>query len=180
MFGFWKRAPKTSDEPPAEEGDATGQRANRLWHEGSKLLEKRKIGPAIDAMRQALEVEPSRLEGRLNLGAALYLAKEYEEALGHLKYVLAFDPQNSMALLNLAACYDALDRMDESIETLEKLVADRPSWKDAHYNLAVAYFKQKLYDKAATALRAELQINPGHEAARTLLNKIHLMPNRKN
>ena len=32
---------------------------------------------------------------------------------------------------------------------------------------------------AAAALRAELQINPGHEAARTLLNKIHLMPNRK-
>jgi tetratricopeptide (TPR) repeat protein len=180
MFSFWKRQPESNDERGAGDGEAKGQRADRLWHEGSRFLEKRKVGPAIDVMRQALEVEPSRLEGRLNLGAALYLAKEYDEALGHLTYALAFDPQNSMALLNLAACYDALDRMDESIATLEKLVADRPSWKDAHYNLAVAYFKQKLYDQAATALRAELQLNPGHEAARTLLNKIHLMPNRKN
>jgi tetratricopeptide (TPR) repeat protein len=113
------------------------------------------------------------------MGAALYLTGQYDEAVTHLKYVLAFDPQNTPALLNLAASYDALGRMDESIETLEKLVADRPQWGDAHYNLAIAYFKRELYDKAMEALKAELQLNPHHEAARTLLNKIYLMPTRK-
>jgi tetratricopeptide (TPR) repeat protein len=160
--------------------DSKTMRADLLWKRGSRLLERRKFDQAIEAMREAFELEPSRLEGRLNLGAALYLTRQYEEAVTHLRYVLAFDPKNAMALLNLAASYDALGRMDESIAVLEGLVADRPQWKDAHYNLAVAYFKHQLYDKAEGALRAELKINPKHEAARTLLNKIHLMlPSQK-
>jgi tetratricopeptide (TPR) repeat protein len=174
MFGFWKRQSEAEDETSSK-----AERADELWQQGSALLERRKVAAAIDVMREAMKVEPSRMDGRLNLGAALFLAGQHEEAVGHLKYVLAFDSQNSMALLNLAACYDALGRMDESIATLEQLVAERPGWKDAHYNLAVAYFKQKQYDKAADALRAELKLNPQNEAARSLLNKIHLMPNRK-
>src|SRR5688572_5371991 len=106
-------------------------RADLLWKNGSRLLERRKYEKAIEAMRDALELEPSRLEGRLNLGAALYLTGQHQEAVGHLKYVLGLDPQNTVALLNLAACYDALDMMDESIAVLERLVSDRPGWRDA-------------------------------------------------
>lgn len=146
-----------------------------LWKQGGKYLARKRYSRAIEAMRQAYELEPSRLEGRLNLGAALYLTGQFDEAITHFKYVLAFDPQNTMALLNLAACQDGVGDLEASIATLEKLVEERPQWKDAHYNLAVAYFKRELYDKAADALRAELKLNPEHDLARTLLNKIHLM-----
>ena len=135
---FWKK--KT---PPAATSDEGVQRAAELWKQGAQLLEKRKIGPAIEAMEAAMELEPSRLEGRLNLGAAFYLANRPAEAVPHLKYVLAFEEQNSMALLNLAACYDALGQIDDSIDVLETLVSARPTWKDAHYNLGVAYYKTK-------------------------------------
>jgi tetratricopeptide (TPR) repeat protein len=182
MFDWLKRNPNPSGEA-AENGrkttPATAVRADMLWRQGSKLLERRKTERAVSVMRQAFELEPSRLDGRLNLGAALFLTGQLEEAVTHLKYVLAFEPQNTMALLNLAACHDGLGNMDESIAALEKLVADRPQWKDAHYNLAVAYYKQRQYEKALDALKAELQLNPNHEAARTLLNRISLYtPNR--
>jgi tetratricopeptide (TPR) repeat protein len=84
-----------------------------------------------------------------------------------------------MALLNLAACYDGMGQIDDSITTLERLIADRPQWKDAHYNLALAYCKRESFDEAENALRAELRLNPGHEAARTLLNQIYLRPSHK-
>ncbi len=142
-------------------------------------MERKRYERAAEIMREAQELEPSRLEGRLNLGAALYMSGKAEEAITHLRYVLAFDEQNTSALLNLAACYDAVGQNDEAIKTLEKLVSDRPNWKDAHYNLAVAYYKQELYQKAMDALKAELRLNPQHEAARTLLNKIYLLPPRK-
>ena len=67
---FWKK--KT---PPAATSDEGVQRAAELWKQGAQLLEKRKVGPAIEAMEAAMELEPSRLEGRLNLGAALYLCQ---------------------------------------------------------------------------------------------------------
>jgi tetratricopeptide (TPR) repeat protein len=178
MFDWLKRKMEADGEPEESSrmaSPATAARADLLWRQGSKLLERRKFDRAIEVMRQAFEIEPSRLDGRLNLGAALYLVGQLEEAVTHLKYVLAFEPQNTMALLNLAACYDGLDNMEGSIATLEKLVADRPQWKDAHYNLAVAYYKQKRYPQAIDALKIELQLNPQHEAARTLLDKIALI-----
>lgn len=174
MLPFFKRKGGTESSETAK-----SVRAELLWKQGSRMLERKKFGRAIESMREAMELEPSRLEGRLNLGAALCLTKQYEEAITHLKYVLGLEPQNTMALLNLAACYDGLGRIDDSIATLEKLVSDRPQWKDAHYNLAVAYCKRQLYDKAEAELKAELQLNPRHEAARTLLNQIYLMPPRK-
>jgi tetratricopeptide (TPR) repeat protein len=172
MFDWLK--PGKSEDSEAPERNATpanAVRADLLWRQGSRQLEKRRLPQAIEAMRQAMELEPSRLDGRLNLGAALYLNGELEEAISHLKYVLAFEPQNTMALLNLSACYDGLGQVDNSIATLEKLIAARPEWKDAHYNLAVAYYKQKKYQSAIRALKSELQINPQNEAARALLKK---------
>jgi tetratricopeptide (TPR) repeat protein len=162
--------------PREEPGANKAARAALLWKQGAKLMAKRKYPQAVASLREAFELEPSRLEGRLNFGAALYMAHHYDEALTHLNYVLAFEPQNAMALLNLAACLDAMGRLDESITTLERLVADRPTWRDAHYNLAVAYYKNRRYEEAETALKTELKINPQHEAARTLLNKVYLMP----
>lgn len=152
--------------------------ADTLWLEGSRLLERRQINPAIATMNRAMKLEPSRLEGRLNLGAALFLAKRYGEAVPHLQYVLAFEPQNAVALLNLAACQDALGKAEESIAALEQLVRERPGWKDAHYNLGVALFKRKSYDEAIQALRAEIKLNPEHPHARDLLDKINLLPSR--
>lgn len=176
MFDWFKRRRDTDNSVSEEQGSLpeSSERADLLWQQGSRLLERRKLARAIESMRQAMELEPSRLDGRLNLGAALYLSGELEEAISHLKYVLALEPQNTMALLNLAACYDGLGDLDASIATLEKIVDDRPQWKDAHYNLAVAYYKKKRFQSAVRALKAELKLNPDHEAARTLLHKVSL------
>lgn len=151
-------------------------RAELLWKQGNRYLARDRFDRAIASYEEAMTLEPSRLEGRLNYGAALYLAKRPEDALPHLQYVLALEPQNTAALLNIAAVYDALGRLDDSVAALETLVAARPKWADANYNLAIAYVKQKRYDEAEAALRRELALNPRHEAARTLLNEVHLKP----
>ena len=174
MFSFFKRKGEGGGEK-SQAGEAS-----RLWAQGSRLLGKRQTARAVVAMREAMKLEPSRLEGRLNLGAALYLEGEAAEAIGHFKYVLAFDPQNTMALLNLAAAQDKIGDLGGSVQTLESLVLQRPNWKDAHYNLAVALMRQEEYEKAAEALKAELKINPGHALARDLLTDLHLKVPRKN
>ena len=171
---MWPFSSDKEGAPTEDAGAAKVKRAQRLWSQGTRQLEKRRPEKAIEAFEQAYEIEPSRLEGRLNLGAALYLAKRPEEALRHLKYVLAIEPGNTIALLNLAATYDALGDIENSIQTLEKLVEGRPNWADANYNLAVAYMKQERVEEATAALRRELVITPKHDAARTLLNELHL------
>ncbi len=172
---MWPFSPNAETADNKEDaGDAKIKRAQRLWSEGTRHLEKRRPEKALQCFERAFEIEPFRLEGRLNMGAALFLVKKPAEALGHLKYVLAIEPGNTVALLNLAATYDALGEIENSIQTLEKLVAGRPNWADANYNLAVAYMKCDRADEATAALRRELTINPKHDAARTLLNDLHL------
>ena len=177
MLGWWKKK-ETPSEGDAQPAGGKPSKADRLWAEGARLLETGSTRRAVAAMEKAMRLEPSRLEGRLNLGAAQFLSHRYEEAVSHLRYVLAFEPQNAVALLNIAACYDALGQPDDSIAALEQLVRERPTWRDAHYNLGVAFYKQKRYDDAIEALRAELKLNAGNENARDLLDKINLMPSR--
>jgi tetratricopeptide (TPR) repeat protein len=169
MWPFTKK-----DAAPSPRNDAKLARAQLLWKQGTRFLERKRFDKAIQSYEEAYELEPSRLDGRLNLGAALYLAGRPADAVSHLKYVLAFDPQNAVALLNLAATYDALGDIEQSVEALETLVKDRPNWADANYNLAVAYMKLERFEDAALALRRELTLNPKHDGARTLLNELHL------
>ena len=177
MFNLFKKS--SPNEQAAMQAGNNDARAALLWKQGSRLLERKKYARALEVMKQAVELQPSRLEGRLNLGAALFLAHNCEEAIGHFRYVLAFDEQNTTALLNLAAAHDALGQMDESIATLETLIERRPQWRDAHYNLGVAYYKQRDYFKAEDALRAELLLNAEHAPARELLNTIYRLPHIK-
>ncbi len=179
---MWPFGKKNAEAKPPESQNlapASSVRAEMLWKAGSVYLRRKQYLKAIASLSEAHELEPSRLEGRLNLGAALYLAQRPGEALEHLKYVLAFEPQNTVALLNIAATYDALGQTDNAIAALEALVKDRPNWADANYNLAVAYLKQERLEDATLALRRELTLNPKHDAARTLLNEVHLKPRRK-
>ena len=172
---FW---PFGKDSQP-ESADHKVARAELLWKQGNRLLARNRFDKAIESFEEALKLDSSRLEGRLNYGAALYLAGRPAEALPHLNYVLALDNQNTAALLNLAAVFDALGQLDDSVLTLEKLVAHRPNWNDANYNLAIGYTKQERWDDATEALRRELTLNPKHEAARTLLNDVHLKPRKR-
>ena len=151
-------------------------RAELLWKQGTRFMERKRYDKALDCYRDALEIEPSRLEGRLNMGTAFYLNGQPEEALPHFRYVLALEPQNTVALINLAA---TLGDLDGAIQSLEKLVQERPNWRDANYNLAVAYVKKERWDDATDALRRELTLNPKNDAARTLLNDVHLKPRKK-
>lgn len=178
MFNPFRRA-APEEKAAREEAMHAGNdaaRADLLWKNGARLLERKKPERAVEAMRQAFALEPSRLEGRLNLGAALFLTGEHEEAIGHFHYVLAFDPHSTMALLNLAASLDAVGRLEESVDTLQLLVDRRPTWRDAHYNLGVGLYKLKKYTEAQDALRAELKLNPEHGLARELLNTIYRLP----
>ena len=171
---FWKR-----DKKPDAPAESSASRADKLWAQGSLALEAKAPKRALKIMREAMQLEPSRLDGRLNLGAALLYLNQPEEAMTHFRYVLALDAQNTMALLNLAAAQDKTDDLNGSVETLQKLVQQRPNWRDAHYNLAVALYKKGDYDAAEDALKTELKLNPEHKLARDLLNEVHLKPRKK-
>lgn len=161
---LWKRQGPASKEMSAE----------ALRKQGARALARNRPRQAIPPLEAALEQEPASFEGRINLATAYYLTHRYDKAVPHLRYVLALEEHHPTALLNLAACLDARGNLQESIQCLEKLLRARPRWKDGHYNLAIAHLKNHDKTAAVAALKQELELNPGHRAARDLLNRLYL------
>lgn len=146
--------------------------AAELRQRGLKRLRKGDAKGALRFLAQALSLEPSNFECRINMGVALYLLRRYDEALEHFRFASALDPQNATALLNLAATHDALGQLDEALKVLQKVTHLFPDMPDVHYNLAVALARKGETDAAITQLRLELERNPTHPHALKLMQQL--------
>ncbi len=94
---------------------------------------------AMDAYRQALEIDPTMVDARLNLGRLLHEAGRTVEAEGHYRNALETRPDDPTALFNLGVALQDLGRPAEAAEIYEKALEIDPALADAHYNLAVVY-----------------------------------------
>ncbi len=139
---------------------------------GARLLSERRLDEAYEHLRAAVELEPTNLHGRINLGVACYMLGKFEEAKEQFEYVLTYDPDNPTALMNMAAVYSEIGELSKAIELLSRLTRLHPSYPDAHYCLAIAYCKRGDIPSAMEELNAELQRDPEHKLARQLLKQL--------
>lgn len=109
------------------------------WFDRGVELEPDDPAAAEDAYRQALEIDPTMVDARLNLGRLLHEAGRTLEAEGHYRNALETRPDDPTALFNLGVALQDLGRPGEAVEVYEKVLEIDPALADAHYNLAVVY-----------------------------------------
>ena len=135
---------------------------------------------AVPHLRYVLAIEQDHPTALLNLAACLSAMSDGKEREARIALAeegddveLEAEPGDLPAhVAELKA--ESRSLLDDSIECLEKLLASRPNWKDGHYNLAAAYMRRGDKAKAETALKRELELNPHHNAARDLLNRVYI------
>lgn len=121
-----------ASEPEAPEEDTAEE-----WFDRGAELELDDPEAAMDAYRQALEIDPTMVDARLNLGRLLHEAGRTVEAEGHYRNALETRPDDPTALFNLGVAMQDLGRPAEAAEIYEKALEVDPDLADAHYNLAV-------------------------------------------
>jgi tetratricopeptide (TPR) repeat protein len=109
------------------------------WFDRGVELEMDDPAAAEDAYRQALEIDPTMVDARLNLGRLLHEAGRIVEAEGHYRSALETRPDDPTALFNLGVALQDLGRPAEAAEVYEKALEIAPALADAHFNLAVIY-----------------------------------------
>lgn len=109
------------------------------WFDRGVELELDDPAAAEDAYRQALEIDPTMVDARLNLGRLLHEAGRIVEAEGLYRSALETRPDDPTALFNLGVALQDLGRPAEAAEVYEKALEIAPALADAHYNLAVIY-----------------------------------------
>lgn len=134
---------RTAPESAAKESAApipeSRKRAFDLYKSGREQFGMGNLEGAIQAYRQALEIEPGYADVYLSLGHAYVRQQKDQEAVKALKEAVRFNPEMDEAYYGLGLGYFRLGKMKEAAQAFKKTVALKPSMAKAHYGLALAY-----------------------------------------
>ena len=126
---------------------------------------------AVAEARKADDLDAHAVATQTQLGAILYRARRYDEALGVLHQTLERNPNHATANIYAGFCYLMQQRYEESVAEMRRAQTIAPQSPDVISSLGLAY---GLAGKRAEALRcqAELKalardhyVSPSHHAA---------------
>lgn len=138
--------------PPAKRSRIT--RRAEQWFDQASELEDSAPEKARRAYEQALALDPSMLEARVNLGRLYYNRSELDKAEEHFRAALAEDPAYALAHFNLGVLLEERGRAAEAIEAYLGALDHDPNLPDAHYNLGLLLEAQGRRTEAFKHLRA--------------------------
>lgn len=130
-----KVAPFTRTRPDAEERSATE------WFELGVELESTDAAQARAAYENAIRVDPTLCEPRVNLGRLLHEAGMLQEAERQYRDALELR-EHALAAFNLGVLLEDVQRPAEAIQAYARALSADPQLAEAHYNLAQLYEKR--------------------------------------
>jgi tetratricopeptide (TPR) repeat protein len=136
-------------------------------------------GRPLDELREEQARAPENSLADYNLGAALYGAGRYEEAVEFLTRAARLDAKFAAARRTLGLAYFKLARYDESVGSFKELARLQPGLAEAHNNLGVAYGKMGKHREAIASLSEAVRLEPDYAGARFNLGAALLLVSRK-
>jgi len=122
---------------------------------------------AIERDRLIVEAVPRSAQARNNLGGALLMQGNIEEAIEHLQEALRLDPTHAEAHSNLGVALARRGRSAEAIEHYRQALSLDPRQTQAYSNLGNALLQQGRVREAIGQFDAALTIDPADPQART-------------
>jgi tetratricopeptide (TPR) repeat protein len=123
-------------------------------------------GKSVEELKEAQARAPENPLADYNLGAALYVAGRYDEAVEFLAAAARLDAQFAAARRTLGLAYFKLRRYDEAVESFKELTRLQPELAEAHNNLGVAYCKAGKHKEAVASLREAVRLEPDNAGSR--------------
>ena len=152
--------PAPVPQPPAEYSDA-----NAALADGTKFLDTGETDKALDALLQAVKLDPNLAEAWFRLGIAYALAEKRDEAL---EIVREDDNSNSKK----PSKTNSEKAFEKAVAAYKKLIAANDDDHSAFYNLGRAYNKLNEDEDAAKALKQAVKLHPEDTEYQTELGAI--------
>jgi tetratricopeptide (TPR) repeat protein len=163
---------------PAKSGVRLPGNSPRLKQSAVACLRRGDFAAAIQAYKQALELDPNDPELKLGLARALSLTGHYEESQRIYQEFLAKAPDDADALEGLGHAFLRSDDPLEARAVFERLLARRPSNPEFQIDLARVEARLGHYRQAREILSAVLTSHPRHREARLQLAYVKLYQGR--
>ncbi len=133
----------------------------------------------LDMYELALEIMPTFVRARNNLGVALRRRGHIDEAIEQYKQAIEDDPDFADAYSNLGAAYLRQGREEEAMKEFQ--LATKNSGSNAYFfhHLGVAHYRLEQYDQAIRQFKKAISKEPELADARYYLGQCYLKQGNK-
>ncbi|MBI5178541.1 MAG: DUF721 domain-containing protein [Nitrospinae bacterium] len=126
-------------------------------------------------LEKALELDPRRMDVRLNLAMCHVEQKKLDEAEKEFLAVFNEDPESLIALVFLARVYVEKQQFVKAEEFLTQFIQKNPTAQKGYETLGWVYGIQKKYELAADIYKKYLEIEPDNEEIQQKLANTYLL-----
>jgi tetratricopeptide (TPR) repeat protein len=141
--------------------------ANLALADGTRFLDQGETDKAIDALNQAVKLNPDLAEGWFRLGIAYALAEKRDETIAETNEL---EPESSPT--GRPTKPNSVKAFEKAVAAYKKLVEVNEEDDLAHFNLGRAYNKLNDDEDAARALKQAVRIKPDDTEYQTELGSI--------
>lgn len=150
----------------------------RWMNSGKSQYEAGQIAPALEAFNKAAALDPSSLDARHNLAAALLRAGRPEDALRETGEILKRDPTSASALY-LAGCAQLRQgRAEPALKLFQQVKEMDRTINPVSYQLGRAHQLLGQFEEARKQFEEVIEFDPGHPAAHYSLSQVLQRLNR--
>ncbi|MBI4657681.1 MAG: tetratricopeptide repeat protein [Verrucomicrobia bacterium] len=141
-------------------------KAKPLFAEGLRAHRERRLTAAIEAYREAVQLDPAFYEAHYNLGLAAYDVKDLAQSLAAYENAMAIDPESSAARYNFALALERASYFTDAANELKRVLADHPNDAKAHFALAkLCAERLSQVNSAREHYQRVLSLDPRHPEA---------------
>ena len=127
---------------PAAPAPGDRAEAQRFFEQGLEAQRAHRLNDAIQAYRQATQLDPSFFEAQFYLAFVATQTGDLATALTRYEYALAIAPNDANARYNFAFVLKQANCVPDAVNELERLLAAHPNEARAHLALANIYAQQ--------------------------------------
>lgn len=149
--------------------DRNSQTQQELIDLARHLIGQMQYPQAMNAAKQALEINDQSAEAWSVYGYACAAWREYDKAVQAYKNAISADPTISNNYTELANIYLQFDHLNDAKEMIYKSIHLNPNDIYAREIEASIYMEEKQYDKALQIYEALLKEAPENEQIKTML-----------
>jgi tetratricopeptide (TPR) repeat protein len=127
---------------------------------GNVYYKQNELDSAIEAFKDALNIDPTTPAGYLGMGRVLLKQKKYPQAKEQVQKALVFNPQLTPGRLLMSQIYQEQGNTKAAIDEIESALRMNPTAWSAYQSLGNIYLKQKQYNLARKNFEDAQQLNP--------------------
>ena len=142
---------------------------------GNAYYDAGRVGDAIQAYEQAVDVDSTYKEALVNLGNAYNETGKLHEAVLTFEHALRLDPKDDKALSNLGNSYYALGDYTRGMDAYARALQANPRCHQAHYNIGVAFADAGIYREAVREWLKVIELAPGTPDAESAMENVKVI-----